>query len=108
LTGFQSNFSPKRTIFQVDFGRLATEGQLNHRDFWSGRWESNPTPNAAKSLIPLIYNSGLASNSVQFQFRRYFFDSFPMRVSDDMPVNFKRCARVGVTELPLHDFWCSA
>src|SRR5436853_7927623 len=38
LTGFQSNFSPKRTIFQADVGRLATKGQLNHRDFWSGRW----------------------------------------------------------------------
>jgi hypothetical protein len=24
LTGFQSNFSPKRAIFRVDFGRLAT------------------------------------------------------------------------------------
>src|SRR5438874_12570793 len=44
LTRFQSNFSPKRTIFRADFGRLATQGQLNHQDLWSGRWESNPMP----------------------------------------------------------------
>jgi hypothetical protein len=64
----------------------------------------DPTPNAAKSLIPLINYSGLAANSVQFQFQRYFFDSFPVRISHNMPINFKSCTRIGVTELPLHNF----
>jgi hypothetical protein len=45
----------------------------------------------------------LASNSVQFQFRRYFFDSFTVGISYDVPVDFKSGSRIGVTELPLHD-----
>src|SRR5579863_846830 len=69
---------------------------------WSGRWESNPTPNAAKSLILLIDCGRRASNSVQN--RGYFLDRFPMRVSHDMTVNLKRGAGVGMAELPLHDF----
>jgi hypothetical protein len=53
--------------------------------FWSGRWESNPTPNAAKSLNLLVHSGRLASNSVQP--RSYFLDRFPVRVTYDMPVN---------------------
>jgi hypothetical protein len=57
----------------------------SHRDLWSGRWESNPAPNAAKSLNLLVHCGRLASNSVQP--RSYFLDRFPVRVAYDMPVN---------------------
>ena len=49
-------------------------------------------------------SSGLAANSVQFQFRRYLFDSFSMGISYDMPVDLQSGTRIGVTELPLHNF----
>jgi hypothetical protein len=68
---------------------------------WSGRWESNPIPNAARSLIPLIHSGGRASNSLEN--RAYFLDHFPMRVSHDTPVNFKCGAGVGMAKLPSHD-----
>jgi hypothetical protein len=75
----------------------------NHQAFWSGRWESNPTLYAAKRLIPLVNRSGLASISVQFQFRRYLFDCFTVSISYNVPIDFKSSARVGVAELPLYD-----
>src|SRR6266478_1064709 len=47
---------------------------------WSGRWESNPTPNAAKRLKLLIYRCVLASISVQNG--RHFLDRLAMCVTD--------------------------
>jgi len=38
----QAKNGQKQHNFQVNTGRLAVQGQLNHRDLWSGRWESNP------------------------------------------------------------------
>jgi hypothetical protein len=54
----------------------------------SGRWESNPKPNLAKSLIILVHRGRLASNGVQH--RGYLLDSFPVRVAHDMSADTDR------------------
>jgi len=61
------------------------QGRLIHWALWSGRWESNPTPNAAKSLNLLAHCGSLASISVQH--RSYFLDRFPVRVTYDMSID---------------------
>ena len=38
---------------QVDSGSLGAEGQLSHRELWSGRWESNPMLRIRKRLALL-------------------------------------------------------
>jgi hypothetical protein len=48
-----SNWGPKRAIFGLDSGSLGVQGQLNHRELWSGRWESNPRPKLGKLEIKL-------------------------------------------------------
>ena len=58
---------------------------VNFADIWSGRWESNPTPNAAKSLNLLVDCGRLASNSVQD--RGYFLDRLAVRVTYDMSID---------------------
>jgi hypothetical protein len=95
--------APKTDFFTEDFRNSAEQRQWNRRRFWSGRWESDPTQYAAKRLIPLVDRSGLASNSVQFQFQRYFFDSLTVGISYNVPIDFQSCSGIGVTELPLHD-----
>ena len=73
---------------------------------WSGRWESNPTPIAAKLLIPLVHRDGLASNSVQLC--SYSLDCFPMCIAHNVTVNLKRSACIGVPKLSLDNFWRGA
>ena len=63
-----------------------------YRVFWSGRWESNPTPNATKLLNLLVDCCRLASSSVHN--RGYFLNRFAVRISDHMAVNLKSRARV--------------
>ncbi len=50
LNELGSIWDPKRPIFGLDSGRFAAQGQQNHRDLWSGRWESNPRPAFRKLL----------------------------------------------------------
>ena len=45
-----ANLGPKLGPTGPIFRFLAVEGQLNQRDFWSGRWESNPRPKLGKLL----------------------------------------------------------
>jgi DNA invertase Pin-like site-specific DNA recombinase len=68
-------------------------------DFWSGRWESNPRPVAAKLRIPLIHDGWLASNSVQCC--GYFLNGFTMSVAHHVPIDLERGPRVRVTEVPV-------
>jgi hypothetical protein len=77
---------------------------VNFANFWSGRWESNPTPIAAKLLILLVHRDCMASNSVQL--RSYSLDRFPMRIAHNVTVNLKRGACICVPELPLDNFRC--
>src|SRR5216684_7226026 len=44
MDGVGSIWGPKRAISRVDSGSLGVQGQLNHRDLWSGRWESKSSP----------------------------------------------------------------
>jgi hypothetical protein len=55
MSGFQNKpEKPRRSQKKIDqtppgnlqfgFSRLAVSVQLEHRDFWSGRWESNCEP----------------------------------------------------------------
>ena len=78
------------------------EGRTN---FWSGRWESNPSPYTANLLNPFIASTRLGS--IRVHNRGYFFDRCAMRIPYDMPVNLQRRPRIGVTKLTLYDFWCS-
>jgi len=74
----------------------------NFAESWRGRWESNPTPIAAKLLIPLVHCDWLASNSVQLC--SYSLDRFPMRIAHNVTVNLKRGACICVPKLPLDNF----
>jgi len=69
---------------------------------WSGRWESKPTPNTAKSLNILIHSGRLPSTTVHN--RRYSFNCLTLRLPHDVPVNLERCPGVGMSQLTLNDF----
>jgi hypothetical protein len=73
LRRFWNIYGTKPSVFGAIFSNFQAERQSNHQELWSGRWESNPTPYAAKRLNPLVDNSGLVATSVQLHFRRYFF-----------------------------------
>ena len=73
---------------------------------WSGRWESNPSPNTAKLLNPLIATARLGS--IRVHNRGYLFDCGPMRITYNMPVNLECGSRIGMTKLSLHNFRCGS
>ncbi len=94
--------------------RLATSGADELRLFrkllrsrkpdaviWSGRWESNPTPNTAKSLNQLADTRRLPSTTVHN--RRDPFDSLPLRLTHNVAINLKRCPSIGVSQLTLNN-----
>jgi hypothetical protein len=83
-------------------GEKGSRINVNFAEVWSGRWESNPTPDAAKLLIFLVHRYWLASSSVHL--RGYSLDCFPVRVTHNMAVNLKRGARICVPKLPLDNF----
>jgi len=62
----------------------------------------NPTPIAAKLLIPLVHRDCLASNSVQL--RSHPLDRFPMCIAHNVTVNLKRGACIGMPKLSLNNF----
>jgi hypothetical protein len=45
-------WGPKRAISRLDSGSLSVQGQLNHRELWSGRWESNPCRGLGSVVLP--------------------------------------------------------
>ena len=75
---------------------------MNHRDLWSGRWESNPRPIAAKALKLLVDGSHFPT--IYLQNRGHFLDRLAVRTAHDVPVNLERRACIGVTKLALSDF----
>src|ERR1700722_7173668 len=73
-------------------------------EFWSGRWESNPRPHAAKRLKMLVNRTARPSNSVQH--RRNLLDGLTVRIAYNVTIDLKRRACARVSELTLRDFGC--
>src|SRR6266702_6532177 len=92
-TGSEEGCNPDGTGINIGAVRLAVKDELDHREFWSGRWESNPTPNTAKLLNRLIYRGRLPSITVHN--RRHPLDSFTLCIPYNMPINLKCCTGVG-------------
>ena|SRR6266568_501255 len=44
-TGSEEGCNPDGTGIDIGAARLAVKDELDHREFWSGRWESNCIPN---------------------------------------------------------------
>src|SRR6266571_8767987 len=49
-TGSEEGCNPDGTGINIGAARLAVKDELDHREFWSGRWESNPRPKLGKLL----------------------------------------------------------
>src|SRR5205809_8051435 len=100
----ERRFSKKKYGFEWIWKKWKMKQRRKCFVFWSGRWESNPSPYTANLLNPFIASTRLGS--IRVHNRGYFFDRCAMRIPYDMPVNLQRRPRIGVTKLTLYDFWC--
>ena len=79
---------------------------VNFADFWSGRWESNPTPFAAN----LLYSQRgfLFIGTTWDQKRGQLFNCFAVRSLDEMRIDVQCHSRVCMTELALCRIWADS
>jgi hypothetical protein len=71
LSGVWNILGTKPSLVAAIFSNFQAEGQSNHQDFWSGRWESNPRSKLGnknpKARLGGVNVSRVHGSSVQFR-----------------------------------------